>query len=348
MVELIDVVLEGFKQALEWITAQFIDGLNGGYQQLSAELFGTPTPETNGSFIFGVPSNAPWPQLRDALVGGEVTLLALLILVVCVQARHTLRIFNVGSAYAARRTSKTAWVGAMVVVMWYWIGSVSLYLVEALTIALLPSVQSVATAMTSFLTVSISNPALAFVVAAVGGLSMWALEAFLYIRHVLLYVYLYGMPIAVALAYGNVPVVADIADGFCRRFIPLALLPLPAAVVFRGYDLLYGQGILSPTTVYLQFLVAASLPVVAVVLSWKTFQYATPLTSRVLAATTRTVGTVGAVAVGGSVAGPTVARTVAYRGARQAAKRETVRRVSKRFEQDDEHQPRYRRTKNDP
>jgi type IV secretion system protein TrbL len=255
-----------------------------------------------------------------------------------------LRIFNVGSAYTARRTSKTAWVGAIVVVMWYWIGSVSLYLVEALTIALLPSVQSVATAMTNLLTVSISNPALAFVVAAVGGLSMWALEAFLYIRQVLLY----GMPIAIALAYGNVPVVADIADGFCKRFIPLAVLPLPAAIVFRGYDLLYGQGILSPTTLYLQFLVAASLPVVALLLSWKTFQYATPLTARALATTTQTVGTVGAVAVGGSVAGPTVARTVAYRGTRQAMKRETVRRVSKQFEQDDEHQPRYRRTKNDP
>lgn len=349
MVELIDVVLEGFKQVVEWVTAQFADGLAGGYRDLSTGLFGTPAPETNGSFIFGAPSNPPWPQLREALIGGEVTLLALVVLLMGVQGRHTLRIFNVGSAYAARKTSKTAWVGAMLIVTWYWVGVLALYLVEALTIALLPSLESVATAMTNFVAVSISNPALGLLVAGVGGMSMWALEALFYIRQVLLYVYLYGMPIGVALAYGNVPVIADIASGFCKRFIPLAILPVPAAVVFRGYDLLYGQGLVSPSTVYLQFLVAASLPVVALLLSWKTFQYATPLTSRVISTTTRGVATVGAVAVGGYAGGPAVARSVAFRGSRYAAKREAVRRVSSRFASDDERgSPKYRRTKNDP
>jgi len=71
---------------------------------------------------------------------------------------------------------------------------------------------------------------------------MWALEALFYIRMILLYVYLYGLPIAFALAYGNIPVVSDIAMGFCKRFVPLAVLPLPAAMVLKGYDLIYAGG----------------------------------------------------------------------------------------------------------
>jgi len=54
---------------------------------------------------------------------------------------------------------------------------------------------------------------------------MWALEALFYIREILLYVYLYGMPIAIALGYGNIPIVSDIAMGFCKRFVPLPSSP---------------------------------------------------------------------------------------------------------------------------
>ena len=350
MVDLIDVVLEGFKEVVDWVISLFMDGLQSGYETLSEEMFGTPTPETDGAFVFGDPNNAPWPAIQDALVGGEIMLISLLLLVMCVQGRHTVRIFNIGSAYESRRTKKTAWVGAFLIITWYWVSILALYIVDGFTIALMPSLSSLGDAMLNFLEVSLTNPGLSFVFAFIGGLSMWALEALYYIREVLLYVYVYGMPIAFALAYGNIPVLSDIAMGFTKRFVPLAVLPLPAAVVFKGYDLLYSQNAISPSSPFLRYLVAASLPLIALYLTWKTFKYATPLTAKVVGGATKGAALVGGVAAGAYVGGAGVATTAARWGPKAAAGHAVAQKAAARGGHggDDGGTPSYRRTENDP
>ncbi|AUV84622.1 hypothetical protein C2R22_24120 (plasmid) [Salinigranum rubrum] len=350
MVDLIDVVLEGFKDVVEWVIGLFMDGLRSGYQTLTEAMFGTPTPQTDGTFIFGDPSNAPWPAIQDGLVGGEIMLIALLLLVMSVQGRHTIRIFNVGSAYEARKTKKTAWVGAFLIITWYWIGALTLYLVDGFTIALMPDLSSVSAAMLRFLGVSITNPGLGLLFALSGGISMWALEALFYIREILLYVYLYGMPIAFALSYGNIPVISEIAMGFAKRFVPLAVLPLPAAIVLKGYDLIYAGGSLTPSTEFLKYLVAASLPFVALYVTWKTFKYATPLTAKVVGGATKGAALIGGVAAGAYVGGTGVATTAARWGPKAAAGHAVAQKAAARGENSDEENstPSYRRTENDP
>jgi type IV secretion system protein TrbL len=349
MVNLIDIVLEGFKEVVDWVISLFMDGLRSGYEILSEEIFGTPTPETDGAFVFGNPNNAPWPVIQDTLVGGEIMLISLLLLVMCVQGRHTVRIFNIGSAYEARRTKKTAWVGAFLIITWYWVSILGLYIVDGFTIALMPSLDSLSDAMLNFLEVSLSNPGLSLVFALIGGLSMWALEALYYIREVLLYVFVYGMPIGFALAYGNIPVLSDIAMGFSKRFVPLAILPLPAAVVFKGYDLLYSQNAISPSTPFLRYLVAVSLPVIALYISWKTFKFATPLTAKVLGGATKGATLVGGVAAGAYVGGVGVATTAARWGPKAAAGHALAQKAAARGgHRDDGDTPSYRRTENDP
>ncbi|ELY75833.1 hypothetical protein [Natrinema gari] len=350
MVDLIDVVLEGFKEVVDWFVGLFMDGLRSGYETLTEEMFGTPTPDTNGAFVFGEPQNAPWPAIQDALVGGEIMLISLLLLVMCVQGRHTVRIFNIGSAYEARRTKKTAWVGAFLIITWYWVSILGLYIVDGFTVALMPSLSSLGEAMLNFLEVSLTNPGLSLVFALIGGLSMWALEALYYIREVLLYVYVYGMPIAFALAYGNIPVLSDIAMGFSKRFVPLAVLPLPAAVVFKGYDLLYSQNAIAPSSPFLRYLVAASLPLIALYLTWKTFKYATPLTAKVLGGATKGAALIGGVAAGAYVGGAGVATTAARWGPKAAAGHAVAQKAAARGTNGDEDNgtPSYRRTENDP
>jgi len=350
MVDLIDVVLEGFKEVVDWFVGLFMDGLRSGYETLTEEMFGTPTPDTNGAFVFGEPQNAPWPAIQDALVGGEIMLISLLLLVMCVQGRHTVRIFNIGSAYEARRTKKTAWVGAFLIITWYWVSILGLYIVDGFTVALMPSLSSLGEAMLNFLEVSLTNPGLSLVFALIGGLSMWALEALYYIREVLLYVYVYGMPIAFALAYGNIPVLSDIAMGFSKRFVPLAVLPLPAAVVFKGYDLLYSQNAIAPSSPFLRYLVAASLPLIALYLTWKTFKYATPLTAKVLGGATKGAALIGGVAAGAYVGGAGVATTAARWGPKAAAGHAVAQKAAARGTNGDEDSgtPSYRRTENDP
>ncbi|ELY84396.1 hypothetical protein [Natrinema gari] len=350
MVDLIDVFVEGAKDVVEWFTELFMDGLRSGYNTLTEGIFGTPTPQTNGPFVFGDPTNAPWSAIQDALVGGEIMLIALLLLVMSVQGRHTIRIFNIGSAYEARKTKKTAWVGAFLIITWYWVGTLALYLVDGFTIALMPELSSVSSAMIEFLGAAITNPGLGLLFAIVGGIAMWALEALFYIRMILIYVYLYGMPVAIAVAYGNIPVVSDIAMGFCKRFVPLAVLPLPAAMVLKGYDLIYSGGTLTPGTAFLKYLVAASLPLVALFITWKTFKYATPLTAKVVGGATKGAALIGGVAAGGYIAGSGVATTAARWGPKAAAGHAVAQKAAARGGQGGEEDgtPSYRRTENDP
>ncbi|MFC6614911.1 hypothetical protein ACFQAS_08075 [Halopenitus salinus] len=350
MVDLIDVVLEGAKDVVDWVTDVFMEGVHTGYDTLSVELFGTPTPRTDGPFVFGSPSNEPWITLYETLVGGEIMILALLTLTICVQGRHTIRIFNIGSAYESRKTRKTAWAGAFLIITWYWVSAVFLYLVDGFTIALLPSLDSLARVMIDFLSASLSNPGLSLIFAIVGGISMWLLQALYYIREVLLFVYIYGMPIALAIGYGNVPVLSEIALGFARRFVPLAALPLPAAIVFKGYDLLYTGGTLTPANTFLRYLVAMSLPMVAVFITWRTFKYATPVTARVMSGATKGAILVGGVAAGAYVGGGSTAAAAARFGPKAAAGHALAQRVTQRNTADDqtESTPSYRRTENNP
>jgi len=159
---------------------------------------------------------------------------------------------------------------------------------------------------------------------------MWALQALYYIREILLYVYVYTMPIAFAFGYGNIPILSEIATGFIKRFVPLAVLPLPAAVVFKGYDLLYSQNGLTPDGSFLKYLVAASLPLIALYLTWKTFKYATPLTAKVIGGTTKSAALIGGVAAGAYVGGAGVATTAAQWGPRAAAGQAVAQKVAGR------------------
>lgn len=365
-VSLADLGIQWFEDAVRLVTDWFRSGLVDGYQAITPLLFGTPTPTTSGALVFGTPTNAPWPMLHDALVGGEVTLIALLVLVVAVQGRHAIRIFNLGSAYEDRRTKRTAWTGAFLIVVWYWLAATTLHLVEGFTLALLPDVDALITALQGFLTVSLLNPALAFLMAAIGGVAMWLLQALFFIRRLLLLVYVYGMPFGLALAFANIPIVSQIARALCLRFIPLAILPLPIAVLFAGYGFLFGgntPAFAALPTAFLQLLVATSLPVLAVWIAWKTFGYAAPAVARVSTAVSRTAVTAGAIAGVSAVGGPALAATAGREGTRQALRTAAAKRIATdpnspaptaetatepRDANGDAGVPAYRRTENDP
>ncbi|MCU4802728.1 hypothetical protein OB920_20410 [Halobacteria archaeon HArc-gm2] len=330
-VSLVDVGIEWFKDIIEAVTRWFQQGLADGYSALTNEIFGTPTPETDGPFVFGSPTNEPWVGIHDALVAGEVTAVALLLLVVSVQARHTISIFNLGTSYEARRTKKVAWTGVFLIVTWYWIAAVSLYVVDAVSIALIPELGTLLNAMVDFLATPIQNLMLGLLMAGIGGFAMWVLQALLFIRDVLLVVFIYGMPIGFALAYGNLPVLSRIAKSVCMRFVPLLIMPVPIALIFSGYELVFQEGTsaaLAPGVVYLQHFVAVSLPVLSVIVVWKLFQYASPLATKAFETTAGATLKVGAILGAGYLAGPKVAGTAARWGPKVAAGQAFAQRVS--------------------
>lgn len=325
-----DLGSEWFSDILAVATGWFQQGISTGYDQLTKAAFGTPTPSTGSVLGFGAPTNEPWASLHETLVAGETTFLALLVLIVAVQARSTIRVFNIGNPVAARATTRSAWVGGAFIVLWYWIAAASVTLVDGLTIVLLPPVESVGTLVADLLVVTITNPFLAFGLGFVGALGMWVLQALFILRDLLIYGYIYAMPFGLAIAYANIPVVSRLAASICRRFIPLLVFPLPVALLFGAYDLVLTSALdvgVLPVSAFARYLVAVSLPVISVYVVWRLFTDVAPKTTRVVRRTAGTVGAVGTVVGAGAVGGPATATTVAKVGARAA----TIRQVEQRL-----------------
>jgi type IV secretion system protein TrbL len=358
-----DFGLKWFEDIIERITEWFTEELVGGLQDIGTSLFATPLPEGDGTArVLTKPpeSDELWHGIYETTVAGEMMVFGLVILFLCVQGRHFIRIFNIGSAYEQRKAQRSSWTGALLIVTWYWVAVLTLYVTHALTIGLLPNIVQVAEALVSILPHAVDTPIVTLIMAMAGGMSMLALQALFFIREVLLYVFLYGMPVGLAVAYGNVPVLSRIAQRICAQFIPLAILPLPAALLFRGYAFLFtGEAKLTVSGSFFEYLVVISLPIIALFVTWKTFRYASPLAARALGTASRgtvLLGTVaGAAALGGPraaaaagrwgpAAGAGAALSSRYRTARQSGDES----ASDSGDPDAGGRPEYRRKENDP
>ncbi|MFC7070521.1 hypothetical protein [Halobaculum lipolyticum] len=320
-----------FKDILRQMNTWFRNQLTTGIDSLSTELFGTPLPNGSGiDLIFSAPnsSDEPWVSIYANIVGGEVMVFALVCLFITVQGRHFLRIFDVGGSKLDRQTRTNAWPGAVLIVGWYWVAVLTLYLIHGLTIGLIPNITQVSSNLLKLLPITGVNPLMTFILVGTGAISLTALKTMYFLREVLLYVYLYGMPIGIAFAFSNLPVISQIAARFCRQFIPLAILPLPAAVLFRGYALLFGGSpIVTPSEALFQYVTVISLPVLGVYLTWKTFRYGAPLAAGAISRTGQVATTAGVVAGIAATGGTGAAATAARYGSRAGVAHAAIQQV---------------------
>ena len=343
-----------------WLTRTLTDG----YDALSRGTLSTPTPAGHGiDRVFSKPagSDTPWHSIYEATVTGEMMFFGLVVLFLCVQGRHFVRIFDIGSAHEHRRTRRSALTGGFLIVSWYWIGTLTLYVVEALTIGLLPDVARTGAALVSLLPEAVGTPLVTLLMTAIGAISIVFLRALFVIRELLLYVYLYTMPIGIAVAYGNFPIISEIARRFAVQFLALAVLPLPAALLLRGYALLFtGSTTISLGGPFAAYLVVVSMPAIALYVTWKTFGYAAPLASRAIRGVGRGAALAGTVGTAAYVAGPQTAAIAARWGTRGAAGAMLSRggpsnndgggqpSEQQQSDADDGGVPTYRRSENDP
>jgi type IV secretion system protein TrbL len=140
-------------------------------------------------------------------------------------------------------------------------------------------------------------------------------------------------------------------------------MPLPVALLFRGYDLLIGgnAGTLAPENPFFGYLIAVSLPVVSVWIIWRLFAYTTPQLVRTVGRVTGVTVTAGAVVGATAVVGPWAGATAARWGPKAAAGQAAAQRLGRESAQDDSTTdaapvvrstetgaPSYRRTENEP
>lgn len=357
-----DFGLRWFDDIVGRLVTWFVQMLTDGYEALSVGTLSTPMPSGHGvGRVFSQPAagDEPWHSIYEATVAGEMMFFGLIILFLCVQGRHFIRIFEFGSAHEHRRTRRSALTGGFLIVSWYWVAVLVLYVVEALTIGILPDVHRIGIALAAMLPQGVDTPILTLFMAVVGGLSMVAIRALFFIRELLLYVFLYVMPIAIAVVYGNIPIVSEIARRIAVQFIALAVLPLPIALLLRGYGMLFtGPNTVPITGSFFEYLTVISLPVIALYVTWKTFSYAAPLSSRLIGGAGRGVVLVGTVGTAAHVAGPQTAAIATRWGTKGTAGAVLASRYGssgdrEHPEQTDEQRPeggvpQYRRSENDP
>jgi len=138
-------------------------------------------------------------------------------------------------------------------------------------------------------------------------------------------------------------------DGVLQTVCPVGRPPAPRCDGPQGIRLDLRWGALTPGTAFLKYLVAASLPLVALFITWKTFKYATPLTAKVVGGATKGAALVGGVAAGAYVGGAGVATTAARWGqSRRWPRRRAKAAARGGHGADDSGAPSYRRTENDP
>jgi len=89
MVDLIDVVLEGIKDVVDWFIGLFMDGLRSGYQTLTERDVWHSNSSDRRDVHFSENQVMPLASNQEGLIGGEIMLIALLLLVMSVQGRHT-------------------------------------------------------------------------------------------------------------------------------------------------------------------------------------------------------------------------------------------------------------------
>lgn len=279
-------------------------------------IFDTPLPGGKGfggknqlvDLVLGNPGG-DWGTIHDAVTPGpEATILVagIVVLFVSVQVQHVTRIFNYSNVYREKRTKRSAYAAILFILLWYYIGVFMLFFVDGLTTGLAPKFgfisdpAAVSGSQTILEWVDLNvvasagpdsgdivrdpgaasgkdlyrYPVFALPAYLIAALSAWAVQAVFTLRWVLIYIYMYMMPLGIALWFGNIPYVSSVAERFSKHFFTWALLPLPVALAIRGYKLIYEFTLSFGDTG--KFMLGIIFPVLLLVVTVKTFQYAQP------------------------------------------------------------------------
>ncbi|MDY7081384.1 MAG: hypothetical protein SXQ77_03005 [Halobacteria archaeon] len=206
----------------------------------------TPHPSPSSGFFFGTPASEPWASLYGYY--SEVILpLTLLILAAAIGIlMFSGTLGGLLSGYERSLVQRRLFLGFLFVLAWWGVGTLTLQFADGLATSIAPDVDVVAQSFSGAL-----NPA-----SASGGTVTRAIltsleagvilgMAFLYLlRWVGIYALMLGMPIAVALWVVNIgpfAYLSKMVEGLATKFIPLAFVSVPAAVLFRVGDLLFGS-----------------------------------------------------------------------------------------------------------
>lgn len=340
-----DVPDINFSEAVEAGIQLVLEAVTNGFEQTAQNAANTvvtqaaevPLPVNSPSsvaFVYTPPSGQPWADIYDKVFMGEMTGIGLILLVVAVQGRQLARIFGVGSHTVARTVKKRAWTGGMAIICWYYIAMLVLLASYIFTEALAVPPAQVGFKNQTLIGASISSGTstaglwgVKFLLAFVAVIPALLVELLFILRTWAIYIYLYIMPVLIALIYGQYPVISDYAERLAKAFVPWVFLSVPLALYIRAIDYVYDA---VGSTNYPghnagvgEYLLGIAFPVFALFIVWKTFKTTSPAVSAALetgaSVTTKTAGTAALGATAVASGGASAATMAASGGASSAA-----------------------------
>lgn len=200
--------------------------------------------DTDGPALWGEPDNCDpgtcemLQSIHDSVFFGEITGLAIVLLLASIYTQSAASIFGLGSRREYLRRNRKALPAFMLIVMWYPIAVGFLGIVNALTAQLVPGgfgtqMASLASDITVEQTTSDStviNP-LAFVLVTLSGFLAAVFRLAFQIRLVAVLALLYAGPIVIVARYSGIEALENAGRRILSGFVGLGMLPLAVGLL---------------------------------------------------------------------------------------------------------------------
>ena len=242
-----------------WIVGGVVDFVQGVITDIVNLIVGTPVPEHDGSpAFFQQPTNQPWQGVYNSWLTFAMPLGIVMWMLMMMGILFSQVYISSSSSELKRRELKNrSWKVLLGILGSFAIGSAILHISNAITLAVAPTGEQIA----SNLAVFTGNLG----AAGAAGLLMWFFGGLLFLFILLLvlaqkavvFVMIWSLPVLLPLAafnVGPVKLLSKPARGMIDMFIPFVFLTLPMALVLRvGYVVVnsLNQGAIAQTGMYL-------------------------------------------------------------------------------------------------
>lgn len=280
----------------EMAARYMVGGVKGFWREFTKSVFDLSIPETSGPFVFGEPQCqrgiCELATVYDMTWFGWVTGLSLTLLFLTKYVQKAGIIFGITSSVDEKRHNRQAFRAAVLILAWFPL-ALGLWAVSNwLALHLLPDPKALSKGMLSLLSSTaisalVSAPVTGVVILIAGAAAV-LLSLLFEARPVLFLLYLAFGQLLIVARYSGLPVLQNIGRRLLYQYVPVCLMPIPAAALGRLYTEVFFKstagGVIQATSgLYLMTLFL----ILALILSWKMFSYAAPMVSSAVSTATK-------------------------------------------------------------
>ncbi len=275
-VAFVDGIIQAAREVLADGATDLHDTSQGMMEMALIATIRTPHPQAQEGFFLGEPMNEPWISLytyyTEAVLPLTVALIALAIALILFTG-----IFGtLLSGYEKSKAKRRLVVAFLFVIAWWSIGAFTLRFADALATTIAPPPDDMAATLQETMALegvgTVSTAGLAVVEAGV----FVALILTYLIRWIGVYALMVGMPLAVAfwiVDIGPFAYLSSIVADVAFKFVPLAFITVPAAIIYRVGDLVFG--VFDPVQAFghatAPFMLGLAVPLLVLIVSYYLF-----------------------------------------------------------------------------